>query len=113
MPFIHPKLSYSNFHVQAVVVLDVNAAVAQTFSNHELMSSFAALNLRNQASSCLSKVPHKSFVPEMLVLVAPRWSFASSNAYNNSHLSTRPLIHASFIEGNWGRVVLPRPLIDK
>jgi hypothetical protein len=47
IPFIHAEFSDSNFNIETVVVLYVDSALAETFSNHILMSSLAALDFRD------------------------------------------------------------------
>ena len=44
LPFIHSKLSHSNFHIETIVILHIDIALVEVVPDHELMNFLASLD---------------------------------------------------------------------
>ena len=113
MPLVHRKFTNADLDVKAIIVLDVHAPLHQKVFLHTLVYHLATLDFGNELPPSVSIVSHDAFVPDMLVLIRALWTFSSSHANEYAHFTPRPLAHSSLIQGVWGRVKRPSPVVVK
>jgi hypothetical protein len=117
IPLVHTKLAHANLHVEPVVVVLGDATLGKCITQHFLMDSFAALDLRDKSSSCLGERACRGtkeiLPPFMLSVVGARRPSTSSNSDEHADFATRPLTGNRFLENLWCRVVGSRSFIDK
>ena len=113
VPFIHAKLSNTDFDIQPIIILYVDTTFTQTFLLHVLMGILATLDLCYKSSPSFGKITHEFFIPQMLLGIGTSRSFSSSYTDEHPNFSTRPLVNTRFFEDDRGGVVLSRPLVNK
>jgi hypothetical protein len=117
IPFIHSKLSDSNFNIEPAIVLLWDSPLRELGIQHIDMCVLTVLNLRYQAPSRLGKIantaPNKAFPPLMLLVVCASRPFPRPNANKNADVPAWPFIYGGFFQYLWARIVFSSSFIMK
>jgi hypothetical protein len=105
IPLVHAELAHSNLDVETVVVVQGDIAPGEIVLQHVLVNVFTALDLRDEASSCLGecaqRIAEEILPPLVRAVVGTRRPTASPNTNKHANFSTGPLINNGFIKNLW------------
>ncbi len=112
-PLVHAKFAHTDFNIQPVVILGVDATPRQVLPLHHLVDLLATLDLCNQLSPRIGEFAQEALVPLGRVCVAASRPLSSPDADEDANLAARPLVHHGLVESGQGRVEVARAVVVK
>lgn len=117
IPLVHAEFSDADFDIETVVIFLVDSALGQVLPEHVLVSVFATLDLRNQASPSLRKISHtaadEAFPPEVLLVGSSIGPLSRADADEHADFSSGPFAADSLVQNLGGGVVFSGAFVDK
>lgn len=98
MPLIHAKFAHAHFHIEPVVVVDVDTVFGQDVLLHVLVGLFATLDLGDESPLRFGKSTHEAFVPLVSVRFTALWPLSCAETEENSDFPSRPFIRHGLFE---------------